>query len=108
MNCLGGFNQNKNESLNQLIWKVNLKIILYGIVTIKIGIYHEYTVHIIMYMVCAAFNKGNSTLLKMFGVYCGPNMRSYVTWKYDSRIAISEKRVHDNEALKIKVFENIS
>ena len=30
--CVGGFTQNNNESLNQLIWKISLKIMSGGVI----------------------------------------------------------------------------
>jgi len=70
--CLGGFNQNNNESYNQLIWKISPKIIPSGSITVELA----------AYIAACVFNEGSITLLQMLqsmGVSSGPNAHQYVT-----------------------------
>ncbi len=51
--CVGGFNQNNNESYNQLIWKISPKIVPAG----------SNTVEIAAYIAAGIFNEGMASLL---------------------------------------------
>lgn len=87
--CVGGFNQNNNESLNQLIWKITPKVIPCGSLIVEIA----------AYTASAMFNEGHTVLLKFFealGISCGRNMHSYIRQEDKSRIEIAERRVHEN------------
>ena len=37
--CVGGFNQNNNESFNQLIWKISPKIVSSGAIVVNLAAY---------------------------------------------------------------------
>ncbi|XP_036148055.1 uncharacterized protein LOC118647367 [Monomorium pharaonis] len=83
--CVGGFNQNNNESYNQLIWKISPKIIPSGLKPIELAAYTS----------ACIFNEGSKTLLQMFeamGVHSGPNAHQYVITEDANRMRIADDR----------------
>lgn len=57
--CIGGLTQNSNESINNLIWKINPKTSFSGHKVVKIAAYHA----------VAVFNDGNKAKLKIIIIY---------------------------------------
>ena len=53
--CVGGFTQNNNESLNQLIWKISPKIMSGGVITLELQ----------AYITAVLFNEGSHLLLSL-------------------------------------------
>ncbi|KZC03828.1 hypothetical protein WN55_01759, partial [Dufourea novaeangliae] len=65
--CFGGFNQNNNESYNQLIWKISPKILPSGLATVELA------AHISACM----FNEGSWGILQIYAamvIKCGSNI----------------------------------
>lgn len=87
--CVGGFNQNNNESYNQLIWKITPKIIPSGLKTVELA------AHISVCM----FNEGFEALLQMFeamGVHSGPNAYQYAAREDSLRVETAERRARES------------
>jgi len=87
--CLGGFNQNNNESYNQLIWKISPKIIPSGSITVELA----------AYIAACVFNEGSITLLQMLqsmGVSSGPNAHQYVTIQDANRTELANCRAQQS------------
>jgi len=87
--CLGGFNQNNNESYNQLFWKISPKIIPSGSITVELA----------AYIAACVFNEGSITLLQMLqsmGVNSGPNTHQYVTIQDANRTELANCRAEQN------------
>ncbi|XP_032673049.1 uncharacterized protein LOC116844962 [Odontomachus brunneus] len=87
--CVGGFNQNNNESFNQLIWKISPKIYHSGSLVVELA----------AYIVTCIFNEGTSSLLKILqgmGVSCGPNAHLYAAKKDEERIMESNIRAQQS------------
>jgi len=83
--CLGGFTQNNNESLNQLIWKIAPKIVLAGTKTVETA----------AYVASCTFNEGISALLMFLhamDVKLGPASNEYAHKENNSRILAAEKQ----------------
>lgn len=82
--CVGGFNQNSNESLNQLIWKISPKNLNTSSTTGQLA----------AYIAASIFNEGIKALLKILnelGVNSGSNMHRFAEKKDKQRISISQK-----------------
>lgn len=87
--CVGGFNQNNNESFNQLVWKISPKIMTSGAIVVNIA----------AYIAAGMFNEGAKSLLffmNAIGVNCGHNAHSYVKKIDEARIAVAEKRAAES------------
>ena len=54
--CVGGFTQNNNKSLNQLIWKISPKIMSSRAITVELA----------AYIAAALFNEDSHSLLFFF------------------------------------------
>lgn len=83
--CIGGFNQNNNESFNQLIWKICPKIMTSGALP----------VHLASYISAGLFNEGTHSLLYFLhaiGVSCGRNAHAYAAKCDEARISQAEMR----------------
>lgn len=83
--CLGGFNQNNNESLNQLIWKISPKILSSSPTIIEIA----------ANVAACTFNEGYIALLAFLQemkITVGPSAHLYVK-KFDmTRISQAEEK----------------
>lgn len=87
--CVGGFNQNNNESYNQLIWKISPKIVPAGSKTVEIA----------AYIAAGTFNEGMASLLyymQAMGITLGPNAYSYAEKEDEKRVNISNIRAREN------------
>lgn len=83
--CVGGFTQNNNESLNQLIWKITPKILPAGSKIVEIS----------ALVAAGTFNEGvTALLLFMHGMdlKLGPNSHEYARKENENRILIAEKK----------------
>ncbi|CAH2093525.1 unnamed protein product [Euphydryas editha] len=83
--CVGGFNQNNNESYNQLIWKISSKIVPAGSKTVEIA----------AYIAAGTFYEGMASLLyymQAMGITLGPNAHSYAEKEDEKRVNISNIR----------------
>jgi len=83
--CVGGFTQNNNESLNQLIWKITPKILPAGSKIVEIS----------AFIAACTFNQGISALLTFLhgmDVKLGRNSHEYARNEDAHRILIVEKR----------------
>lgn len=83
--CVGGFTQNNNESLNQLIWKITPKILPAGSKIVEIA----------AFVAAGTFNEGVSALLLfMHGMdlKLGRNSHEYARKEDENRILIAEKK----------------
>ncbi|XP_066581799.1 LOW QUALITY PROTEIN: uncharacterized protein [Prorops nasuta] len=86
--CVGGFNQNNNESYNQLIWKISPKIIPCGSKIVEIA----------ANVAAGIFNEGTSSLLYFMyamGVCIGPSAHEYAQKEDEERVAISDHRAQE-------------
>ncbi|KYQ49530.1 hypothetical protein ALC60_11398, partial [Trachymyrmex zeteki] len=83
---IGGFNQNNNESFNQLIWKISPKIVSSGAII----------VNLLAYIAAGLFNEGSKSLLFSIGVNCGHNAHAYVEKTDRARILQAEKRAAES------------
>jgi hypothetical protein len=84
--CLGGFNQNNNESLNAMIWKIAPKILFSG----------TEVVHAAANIATIIFNEGYIGLLQvvqLMNMTIGPNLHNYCKEKDAYRIYDAERRV---------------
>jgi len=87
--CVGGFNQNNNESFNQLIWKISPKIVSSGAIIVNLA----------AYIAAGLFNEGSNSLLyflNAIGVSCGHNAHTYVERTDEARISLAEKRAAES------------
>lgn len=83
--CVGGFNQNNNESYNQLIWKISPKIISCGSTVVKTA----------AYIAACTFNEGMSSLLTIMstmGVSLGRNAHDYARKEDELRVGLAERK----------------
>ncbi|XP_025153901.1 uncharacterized protein LOC112588386 [Harpegnathos saltator] len=83
--CVGGFTQNNNESLNQLIWKITPKTLPAGSKIVEIA----------AFIAICTFNEGISTLLTFLhgiDVKLGRNSHEYARKEDTHRILTAEKR----------------
>ena len=83
--CIGGFTQNKNESLNALIWSFAPKRVFSGAKTVKIA----------SYLAESILDEGYESLLKMthiMNIIIGPNAVALCTEMDDTRISIAGAR----------------
>jgi len=94
--CVGGFTQNNNESLNQLIWRISPKILASSPTIIEIA----------ANAAACTFNEGYIALLAFLEemkISVGPNAHEYVKTFDESRIlkaeegCASDKRSQDSE-----------
>ena len=86
--CVGGFNQNNNESFNQLIWKISPKIIPGGLVTVELA----------ANISACMFNEGFGSLLQLYeamGIHCGPNIHLYAVTEDTTRITTADRRTQE-------------
>lgn len=86
--CVGGFNQNNNESFNQLIWKISPKIIPSGLVTVELA----------ANISACMFNEGFESVLQMYevmGIHCGPNIHLYAVTEDTTRITTADRRTQE-------------
>lgn len=87
--CVGGFNQNNNESYNQLVWKISPKIVSSGGTVVNLA----------AYITVGLFNEGAKSLLfylNAIGVKCGHNAHTYVDKIDEARIAVAERRAAES------------
>lgn len=87
--CVGGFNQNNNESYNQLIWKISPKIVPAGSKTVETA----------AYIAAGVFNEGMASLLyymNAIGITLGPNAHLYAEKEDEQRVNISDRRARDS------------
>lgn len=80
------FNQNNNESYNQLVWKISPKIITSGSISVEIA----------AHVAACQFNEGLISLLwilQAMGVHCGRNAHEYVREEDELRLHTAEWRV---------------
>ncbi|XP_046737741.1 uncharacterized protein LOC124406385 [Diprion similis] len=87
--CVGGFDQNNNESFNQLIWKISPKIVSSGAVVVNLA----------AYIAAGLFNEGSKSLLfylNSIGVSCGRNAHEYADKMDEARIALAERRAAES------------
>ncbi|XP_052128327.1 uncharacterized protein LOC113205481 isoform X2 [Frankliniella occidentalis] len=99
--CVGGYTQNPNESLNNLIWKNVPKTVFCGRKTLEIGVHDAVIV----------FNSGQKGRLKVFeklGITPGQFCVSYCNEKDTLRKTVAQKRVLETtkEARKAKRQKN--
>lgn len=83
--CLGGFTQNNNESLNQLIWRISPKILSSSPTIIQIA----------ANAAACTFNEGSIALLaflKQMEISIGPSANEYVKTCDESRISKAEEK----------------
>lgn len=83
--CVGGFTQNNNESLNQLIWKITPKTLPAGSKIVEIA----------AFVAAGTFNEGISALLLfMHGMdlKLGRNSHEYARTEDENRILRAEKK----------------
>lgn len=83
--CVGGFTQNNNESLNQLIWKIAPKNTNGSANIIEIA----------ANVAACTFNNGNSALmafLEEIGVALGPSSHEYVKLSDNERIYKADRQ----------------
>lgn len=81
--CLGGFTQNANESLNQLIWKIAPKKLAGS----------KQIVEIAAYVASCTFNEGAGALLTFMSdmeMTCGPSAHEYAKLEDRNRISRAE------------------
>ncbi|GAB0086469.1 LOC108005992 [Sergentomyia squamirostris] len=81
--CLGGFTQNNNESLNQLIWKITPKILPAG----------SKVVDIAAWIAACIFNEGTKALLSFMSkmdIKLGPNCHMYAQIEDKNHIRLAE------------------
>jgi len=93
--CVGGFTQNNNESLNQLIWKITPKILPAG----------SKIVDIAAYVAAGTFNEGIAALLLLMhgmDLKLGRNSHEYARKQDESRVLAAEKKA-DAETRKARV-----
>ncbi|KYQ51956.1 hypothetical protein ALC60_08934, partial [Trachymyrmex zeteki] len=86
---IGGFNQNNNESFNQLIWKISPKIVSSGTIIVNLS----------AYIAAGLFNEGSKSLLfflNSIGVNYGHNAHAYVEKTDRARILQAEKRAAES------------
>jgi len=86
--CIGGFTQNNNESLNALIWSFAPKCVFSGTKTVEIA----------SYLAASIFNEGYKSLLKMIHVMnitIGPNAVAICTEVDNARISIADARLFE-------------
>ncbi|XP_074096699.1 uncharacterized protein LOC141525900 isoform X1 [Cotesia typhae] len=87
--CIGGFNQNNNESFNQLVWKICPKTVNTSYTIVQIA----------AYVAMCIFNEGINSLLVLMntlGLNCGPNSHRYVERMDAARMKVADKRANDN------------
>lgn len=87
--CVGGFNQNNNESYNQLIWKISPKIVPAGLKIVETA----------AYIAAGIFNEGMTSLLyymNAIGITLGPNAHSYAEKEDEKRVSISDLRARES------------
>lgn len=83
--CIGGFNQNNNESYNQVIWKMSPKIVPSGFKTVELA----------ANIAACVFNKGSQAILEIYtalGIQNGPNAHRYVELEDLVRIQTADRR----------------
>ncbi|XP_043270679.1 uncharacterized protein [Venturia canescens] len=94
--CVGGFTQNNNESLDQLIWKITPKILPAG----------SKIVNIAALVAACTFNEGSSDLLLfMHGMdlKLGRNSHEYVRNSDENRVCAAEKKsANETRAARIR------
>lgn len=86
--CVGGFTQNNNESLNQLIWKIAPKK-LSGSVEI---------VEIAAHVASSVFNEGNKAYLSFLnglGLSVGPSAQHWACMENSARINNADKKASE-------------
>lgn len=82
--CVGGFTQNSNESLNQLIWKISPKHLSGTSVIVEIA----------AYVAASVFNEGSFALLTFMqdmGISSGPSARDWARSTDSIRISKAEQ-----------------
>jgi len=87
--CIGGFTQNNNESYNQLIWKITLKIVPCGSKIVEMA----------AYITAGVFNEGTASLLyymSAIGLSLGPIAYSFAEKEDAQRVMISDRRAHES------------
>jgi len=83
--CVGGFNQNNNQSYNQLIWKITPKTVASGSAIVNIA----------ANISACVFNEGSSVHLAMLysmGAKLGRNAHDYCRRADEKRITTAEHR----------------
>jgi hypothetical protein len=86
--CVGGFNQNNNESYNQLIWKITPKVIPCGSKVVQTA----------AYIAAGMFNEGAWSLLffmSALGISLGPAAHKYADNEDIKRIFIADARAYE-------------
>ncbi|XP_044581671.1 uncharacterized protein LOC123263182 [Cotesia glomerata] len=87
--CVGGFNQNNNESFNQLVWKICPKTVNTSSTIAQIA----------AYIATYIFNEGTNSLLMIMdtlGLNCGSNSHRYAEKLDAARVKVADQRVNDN------------
>lgn len=87
--CVGGFTQNQNESLNNLIWCFAPKRVFSGIITVKIA----------ANIATCIFNKGYSSILSIMAainIITGPTAVTTCKMLDEERLEIADKRTFDS------------
>lgn len=87
--CVGGFTQNNNESLNQLIWKIAPKSLMGSSKIVEIA----------AYIAACTFNEGSSALLaflKDMGIETGPSACEYAKIQDEDRVSKADKEAEIN------------
>lgn len=82
--CLGGYNQNSNESLNNLIWRISPKEVHCGLSIVEIA----------ANIAVCTFNDGTSSLLqimKTMDVKCGSNAHRWAAAEDSRRLSVAER-----------------
>lgn len=99
--CVGGFTQNPNESLNNIIWKNVPKNVYCGNKTLEIGVSDAV-------IVFNSGQKGRLDVLKNMGVTPGKYCVAYCNAKDKARKEVAQKRVLETtkEARKAKRQKN--
>ncbi|XP_044585305.1 uncharacterized protein LOC123265584 [Cotesia glomerata] len=87
--CVGGFNQNNNESFNQLVWKICPKTVNTSSTIVQIA----------AYIATCIFNEGTNSLLMIMdtlGLTCGSNSHRYAEKLDAARVKVADQRANDN------------
>ncbi|XP_044579116.1 uncharacterized protein LOC123261532 [Cotesia glomerata] len=87
--CVGGFNQNNNESFNQLVWKICPKTVNTSSTIVQIA----------AYIATCIFNECTNSLLMIMdtlGLNCGSNSHRYAEKLDAARVKVADQRANDN------------
>ncbi|XP_044586088.1 uncharacterized protein LOC123266122 [Cotesia glomerata] len=87
--CVGGFNQNNNESFNQLVWEICPKTVNTSSTIVQIA----------AYIATCIFNEGTNPLLMIMdtlGLNCGSNSHRYAEKLDAARVQVADQRANDN------------